>query len=262
MSFSSVRQRLRLLGVPVDLVTMSQLNEIIADAIRNNQKIVIAGQNLHSVYLYHRDIRMQQFYEKSHVIRIDGMPLIFWGKLLRYPMKSTNRITYMDWIYPLIRFIHSNGWQIFYLGGKPGVAEKAAQKLRQIFQGLNIETHHGYFPPQDSPSVLETINKFHPHVLMVGMGMPKQEHWVLDNLEYLNANAILTSGACFDLHAGVIPTPPRWMGRIGLEWLYRLLSEPRRLARRYLVEPWSLIPWAIRDTKERYLSKSKNYQHN
>ena len=71
--------------------------------------------------------------------------------------------------------------------------------------------------------------------------MPRQEHWILENLEYINTNAILTSGACIDYVAGAIPTPPRWMGRVGLEWLYRLLSEPKRLWNRYLLEPQFVV---------------------
>jgi N-acetylglucosaminyldiphosphoundecaprenol N-acetyl-beta-D-mannosaminyltransferase len=93
----------------------------------------------------------------------------------------------------------------------------------------------------DSPenkATIDAINTYKPHILMVGMGMPRQEHWIAKNLESIQTNTILTSGACIDYVAGAIPTPPRWMGRMGLEWLYRLFSEPKRLWRRYLIEPW------------------------
>jgi N-acetylglucosaminyldiphosphoundecaprenol N-acetyl-beta-D-mannosaminyltransferase len=136
---------------------------------------------------------------------------------------------------------------LFYLGVKPGVAERAAEILRNQYPGLQIRTRHGYFSSEENEAVVKSINAFKPHILMVGMGMPRQEHWVVDNLNEIHANAILTSGACFDYIAGAIPTPPRWMGRVGLEWLYRLISEPRRLAKRYLIEPWALLPLAIKD---------------
>jgi N-acetylglucosaminyldiphosphoundecaprenol N-acetyl-beta-D-mannosaminyltransferase len=71
--------------------------------------------------------------------------------------------------------------------------------------------------------------------------MPRQEHWILDNLEQIQTNTILTSGACIDYVAGAVPTPPRWMGKLGLEWLYRLFSEPGRLWKRYLLEPWFVV---------------------
>jgi N-acetylglucosaminyldiphosphoundecaprenol N-acetyl-beta-D-mannosaminyltransferase len=90
------------------------------------------------------------------------------------------------------------------------------------------------------------INAYAPHVLFVGMGMPRQEIWILDNQTSLNANAILPAGALMDYMAGEIPTPPRWLASLYLEWLYRLISEPARLWRRYLVEPWFVLGQVLR----------------
>jgi N-acetylglucosaminyldiphosphoundecaprenol N-acetyl-beta-D-mannosaminyltransferase len=95
--------------------------------------------------------------------------------------------------------------------------------------------------------VLAAIRSFRPHILMVGMGMPRQEHWILDNLDEIEVRVILTAGACMDYVAGAVPTPPRWMGRWGLEWLFRLGSDPTRLWRRYLIEPWFVFRLFIRD---------------
>lgn len=256
-------EQLTLLGVRINPLTIEELNEIVNQAIRSNERWIIANHNLHSIFLYHHDKKMQAFYEKAYVIHIDGMPLILWARLLGNQLRINQRVTYLDWIFPLMELAWKNSWRVFYLGGKPGVAEKSALTLCRRFHGLQIKVHHGYFDRyRQNTQILENINKYYPQILIVGMGMPIQEHWVLENSEHLNTNVILTAGACFDYIAGVIPTPPRWMGRLGLEWLYRLLSEPRRLARRYLVEPWSLVPWAIRDIRERYFSKSENYQRN
>ena len=81
--------------------------------------------------------------------------------------------------------------------------------------------------------------------------MPLQEHWILDNLNQIEANVILTAGACFDYIAGVVPSPPRWMGQIGLEWLSRLASEPRRLWKRYLLEPWYILALVFKELLHR-----------
>ncbi|MGC8799688.1 WecB/TagA/CpsF family glycosyltransferase [Chloroflexus sp.] len=239
--------RITLLGVVVDLFTIDRLNQCITTAIKHQERWIIAHHNLHSIYLYHRDQTMRQFYEQAHVIHIDGMSLVYWGRILGYKLNREHRVTYVDWIHPLMAMAAAEGWRIFYLGSKPGVAALAAERLRQQYPALQITTRDGYFQADDNTAVLAEIANFRPHVLMVGMGMPRQEHWILTNLDHLSANAILTSGACFDYIAGVIPTPPRWMGRTGLEWLYRLYSEPSRLARRYLLEPWALLPLMARD---------------
>lgn len=242
-----MRLYITLLGVAVDPLTIEALNECIAHIIARGERVVIAHHNLHSVYLYHRDSKMRAFYNKAQVIHIDGMPLAYWARVLGYPITGQHRVTYMDWVYPLMARAEADGWRVFYLGGKPGVAARAVERLRERYPRLVISTRHGYFSPAENDDVLKEIAAFQPHLLMVGMGMPRQEHWVLDNLERIQANVILTAGACFDYIAGVIPTPPRWMGRMGLEWLYRLLSEPRRLWRRYLIEPWALLPLFVKD---------------
>lgn len=245
--------RLTLLGVEVDPLTIEELNGKIAAAVASGERAIIAHHNLHSVYLYHRDGRMRDFYARAQVAHIDGMPLIWLGRLLGYPLYRTQRVTYVDWVHPLMREAHARGWRIFYLGSKPGVASQAAQILMAQFPGLEIHTRHGYFDMNgpENESVLAEIRHVHPDILMVGMGMPRQERWIVENLERIEACAILTSGACFDYIAGAIPTPPRWMGHIGLEWLFRLLTEPQRLWRRYLVEPCFLLPFAAKDIMHR-----------
>ncbi|GAB4483908.1 MAG: WecB/TagA/CpsF family glycosyltransferase [Anaerolineales bacterium] len=249
---------LTLLGVTVCPIDIESLNEYINQSIVRMERRIIANHNLHSVYLYHSDPKMSAFYKKAEITHIDGMPLVYWACMLGYSVTSQQRVTYVDWVQPLMAMAASNGWRVFYLGGKPGVALKAAERLRERYPGLNIATRHGYFGPEENDEVLEEIATFHPHVLMVGMGMPRQEHWILDNMERIQANAILTAGACFDYLAGVVPTPPRWMGRLGLEWLFRFLSEPRRLFFRYFIEPWFLLPYAISDLRKVWFGKRRN----
>lgn len=187
------------------------------------------------------------------------MALVFLGKLLGLPLRREQRVTYVDWIDPLMAEAAQRGWRVFYLGSQPGIAERGAKILQEKFSGLQIATAHGYFDAnpdsQENQAVLTAIKIYQPHVLMVGMSMPRQEHWVLDNLDSLCANVILPSGAAIDYIAGAVPTPPRWAGRLGLEWLFRLIAEPKRLGRRYLVEPWFVLRLLlIEGFKQRYLT--------
>jgi N-acetylglucosaminyldiphosphoundecaprenol N-acetyl-beta-D-mannosaminyltransferase len=232
--------RVSLLGTEFDALTLSELCTLISDSISLAQRKIIANHNLHSIYLFHHDPQMRNFYSAAYKIHIDGMPLIYLARLFGYPIQPKHRVTYLDLVRPLMAESVRQQWRLFYLGGKPGVAAAAAERLHLAFPDLQLKTHHGYFKKvgQENQDVLEMIRCFTPNVLMVGMGMPLQEHWILENIEHIEANVILTSGACFDYIAGVIPSAPRWVGRVGLEWLFRLISEPKRLWRRYLLEPW------------------------
>jgi N-acetylglucosaminyldiphosphoundecaprenol N-acetyl-beta-D-mannosaminyltransferase len=205
--------------------------------------------NLHSIYLFARDSQFRRFYAEARTVHIDGMSLVYIARLFGFPVRREHRVTYLDWIFPLMETSAQRGWRVFYLGGKPGVAEKASQRLKQRFPELHLDTHHGYFEKTTAENdlVVEKINSYRPNILMVGMGMPIEEHWVLNNSSRIHPCVIMVPGACFDYIAGAVAMPPRWMGRIGLEWLFRLASEPRRLWRRYLVEPWYILVLIVKE---------------
>jgi N-acetylglucosaminyldiphosphoundecaprenol N-acetyl-beta-D-mannosaminyltransferase len=129
---------------------------------------------------------------------------------------------------------------MFLLGARQGVAEAAAEQLQKRYPNLHIGgVHHGYFNKNlDHPSntqVVSEINSVSPAILLVGFGMPTQEQWLKENLEFLNVNVVLSCGAAFDYASGRLPRPPKFMRVLGLEWLGRLLIEPRRLGRRYAI---------------------------
>jgi N-acetylglucosaminyldiphosphoundecaprenol N-acetyl-beta-D-mannosaminyltransferase len=247
-----------MLGVRVHALRMLDLNGLVAKAVAQDKNWIIANHNLHSVFLFHRDEKMREYFAKADYTHIDGMYLILLGKLLGLPLKPEHRTGYVDWLHPLMREAAQKGWRVFYLGSKPGVAERSAEILRTQYPDLQIATAHGYFDINsdsvENQNTLATINAYQPHLLMVGMGMPRQERWVVENRKDISANAIVTCGALMDYVAGEIPTPPRWTGQFGVEWLYRLLSEPKRLWFRYLVEPWFLLKVFLPEYRDHLLS--------
>lgn len=137
------------------------------------------------------------------------------------------------------------------------MAEAARQRLAAAHPGCQIGVHHGYFDPDpasaENQAVLAAILDFGPDILLVGMGMPRQEAWILANRHAVPRGVMFSVGAAFDYEAGAQTAAPRWMGRLGLEWLFRLASQPRRLAFRYLVEPWFLLPAALEDLRAKRL---------
>lgn len=248
-SLPLVQQAASFLGVRIDLITPDELIRFIESTVRSESQAVIAHHNSHSLCLFHQNIpgskQFHDFYRHAQLTLADGMSTVALGRLHGQPISREHRIAYNDWLPVILRTAVRNHWRVLYLGSQPQVASIGEQKLRAQYQGLELVLHHGHFDTapggKENQEVLESIRTFQPHLLFVGMGMPRQECWIDQNIQSISANVILTSGATLDYIAGCKRMAPRWMGRIGLEWAFRLATEPTRLAHRYLVEPWGLL---------------------
>ncbi len=241
----AVSERLQtheLLGFKLHPGTISDYIVLIADAIKNQQQQTVYYHNLHSLYSYFTTKRLQECYDRKGItILADGMPLIWLLKLAGFNASREQRVTYVDFIWPMMEAARDNNWKVYHVGQEKSIQEKALQTIRERFPGLQIEGHDGYFDmtdnSEDSQRVVESINNFETDLLLVGFGAPKQEYWLDAHRQHINAATVFTCGACMEYVAGAVKTPPRWMGKAGLEWLYRLTENPRRFAFRYLVEP-------------------------
>jgi N-acetylglucosaminyldiphosphoundecaprenol N-acetyl-beta-D-mannosaminyltransferase len=227
-------------------VSQDELLHSINSAIVRGSHIVVTNHNLHSVYLWHTDPSVRRFYDSADIVHIDGMPLIFAGKLMRIHTRKDQRIAYIDWLPRLLQRCVECNWSIMFVASVPGVADSACQRFREKYPTLKMKCQHGFFDPDPNSkqckAVLDSIAEYAPDVLVIGMGMPRQELWVDQVREQLHVPVILSSaGATLDYFAGALPTPPRWSGTLGLEWLFRLVAEPRRLWRRYLLEPMVVL---------------------
>jgi N-acetylglucosaminyldiphosphoundecaprenol N-acetyl-beta-D-mannosaminyltransferase len=233
------------LGIRLHAMTKHDIVGVVAKAVDQRVRCIIGYHNLHSLYVYYHESKMREFYSSADYIHIDGLSLVLLGRLFGLPFKSEHRTGYLDLMPLLAEEARRSQWRIFYLGSRPGVAEKAARTLRGRYPGLLISTSDGHFDTDRSgnnnQSVLAEIRAYGPDILMVGMGMPRQENWIMENQKDVATHAIFCCGALMDYIAGEVSAPPRWLGPLGVEWLYRLLSEPTRLWRRYLVEPWFIL---------------------
>ena len=251
MDSPTMPRRVRLLGGEVDLVSPQEMLGFVDLMASAGGPAVIANHNAHSLFLLRRSPQLAAFFEDADLIQIDSTPLIAWGRLLGLPLTGALRSTYLDWRDDFWALANERRWRVFYLGGAPGVAETACRRLAERWPNVTLASRHGYFDPaptsRENRQALAGIEAFDPDILFVGMGMPLQESWVQQNRAALTRGVIFTVGAAFDYEAGAQATPPRWTGRLGVEWLARLAAQPRRLAFRYLVEPWSLIGPAIED---------------
>jgi N-acetylglucosaminyldiphosphoundecaprenol N-acetyl-beta-D-mannosaminyltransferase len=243
-------ERVWIMGAQMDLIRPEEMLYFTARKIAAGEKAIIANHNLHSLYLVRRNPELCDFYKISDMIEVDSIPILMWARLSRRGGRRFHRCTYLDWRDLFWSRASDRGWRVYYLGAAPGVAERAAERLRAEWPGLQLAVRDGYFDmaadSAESVAIRAEIEAFGADVVMVGMGMPRQEAWVVRNHDRIKPCAIFTVGAAFDYEAGVQKAAPRWMGRMGVEWLFRLVVDPMRLFRRYCIEPWSLIPAALR----------------
>jgi N-acetylglucosaminyldiphosphoundecaprenol N-acetyl-beta-D-mannosaminyltransferase len=242
-------RRVSVLGVEVDGVVLPQLLDHIADAVRVRDRLVIGHHNLHSARLVRDDSGMQRFFDRADTVLVDGMALVGAARAAGLPLERANRLTCVDWIPALLAVAQRRSWRVFLLASDAQGFEKGIAAVRECFPSLDVGGRDGWFSmgsPEDD-DVVAAIAAARPDVLLVGMGMPRQERWLADRLDALDVPVVATVGGWLDYVAGTRVTPPRWVASLGFEWLVRLVDEPRRLGHRYLVEPWPLVPTLARE---------------
>lgn len=232
-------RRLSLAGIRIDALEHSDLIQMMESAKSTNNKLLILNHNLHSLHLYCTDASFREAYSKASLVYIDGIPVVWCGQLAGLPVKRKHRITFLDSFNATLGEAERNGWRVFYLGSAADVLTEGIALLRARHQRLIIEGHHGFFAKngRENDQVIAQINGFGADLLFVGMGMPIQEVWLAEHLSKIQASAILTSGATLDYVTGHAYRPPAWVGPLGLYGVFRMFSQPRRLWRRYLLEP-------------------------
>ena len=242
----SPRQFLRhyLCGVPVDELSLEQLlDSFVALSEPGRATSLICYLNAHLHNLARSDKEFCHILRQATIVYPDGAGIV-WG--YRYHGRPLpGRMTGADFYIRLVRRLHERGRRIFFLGGKPGVAERSAATLQAAVPGFRLAgCHHGYFSRDESHQVIDLIREASPDILCVGLGAPRQEKWVRDHSEELSVPLIWTVGALLDFAAGDEWRCPKWMGERGLEWLFRLWIHPQRMAKRYLIGNPAYV-WAV-----------------
>jgi N-acetylglucosaminyldiphosphoundecaprenol N-acetyl-beta-D-mannosaminyltransferase len=231
------RERFGVLGVWIDAVDQRRAQEAIESWITDRQRSYVCVSNVHSVMEARRDESLRAVFNAAGLAVPDGMPLVWVGRLRG--RRDVRRVYGPDLTLQLCERAARRGFTCFFYGGSPGVAERLAEALSRRFPGLRVVGAEA--PPfrplttEEDEEAVRRINAASPDVVFVGLGCPKQERWMAEHRERLHAPVLLGVGAAFDFHTGLVPQAPRWMMGAGLEWLFRLSQEPRRLWRRYLI---------------------------
>lgn len=233
-------QKRTLLGFFAHPGTLDEYLALTKHSVEQTKATTVLYHNLHSLYSYFTDSTLRKHYQNTTVL-VDGMPVIWLMQLLGITVSRSHRITYVDFIMPLMELARDNDWTVFHVGQQSAIQQDALNIIRRDLPGIDIIGHDGYFDqsPQSSQSlaVIQQINAANSRIVLVGFGAPKQEAWIHAHRQQIEAGIVFSCGACMEYVAGAVKTPPRWMGRTGLEWSFRLVENPRRFAFRYLVEP-------------------------
>lgn len=248
--------RLPILGVPVHPATFESMLESIAGWIAQKDQdraYQICTVSPEFVMIAQDDPVFMQVLRSADLCVADGVGLLFAARYLGRPLPE--RVTGSDGVPRIAERAAREGWKLFLLGAKPGVAEKAAARLVEQYPGLNMAgTYAGSPAPEEEDEIIRRVNASGADILFVAYGAPRQDLWIARNRARLNVCVAMGVGGTFDFIAGIVPRAPLWMRQVALEWVYRLYQQPWRW-RRMLRLP--RFVWAVVWHRERALHEIK-----
>lgn len=238
---------INILGARVDAVDLDGAVERVAEFVKEGRPRQVITLNPEILYRAQKEPQLLSLINAADLVTADGIGVVWAAGMLG--ARLPERVTGIDLMLALVARAAREGWRVFLLGAAPGVAEEAARRLVQCYPGLRVAgAHHGYFPPEKEKELVEEIRAARAELLFVALGAPKQELFIARHKAELGAVVAMGVGGSFDVLAGKARRAPAWMRRLGLEWLGRLLMEPRRF-RRMLVLPrfaWLVLQESLR----------------
>ncbi|MFQ6133124.1 MAG: WecB/TagA/CpsF family glycosyltransferase [Armatimonadota bacterium] len=223
-------EKLRAWDVAVSPVTMDEAIEAIDGYIRSREPHQVVTAAASTVVRAHEDEELGTIMREAAMVAADGAGVVWMARMLDLPIDE--RVSGCDMVVRVCEMASEKGYSVYLLGGRPGVAQEAAEELRRRSPGLEVVgTEHGYFEPEEEGDIIAHIRRQRPDVLFVALGIPRQEKWIRAHLEEVGVPVCIGVGGSFDVISGRVRRAPEWMRRCGLEWLWRTAREPRRLPR-------------------------------
>lgn len=252
--------RSNILGIQVDRVGMAQTLARIEEFIHARKPRLVITPNVDHLIKARHDKEFKKIYAEADLNVPDGVPLLWAARFLGRPL--VERVNGTDLFEALCARAAERGHRVFLLGGPPGAAAQAAKILQQRNARLRVAGAYappmGFFNDYDENQRIERmIREAQPDILFVGLGAPKQEKWIHRHMHKINVPVSIGVGASFEYVAGASPRAPRWMQRTGLEWLHRVLSDPARYWKRYLVEDFKFFPLVVAQRLRESLQRRK-----
>ena len=244
-----MHNKVNILGIQVSSITLPTLLNEFKDTIRLNSKASVCITPVNSILAANKNAVVKNIYNNATYTLCDGVPVLWASKFLGTPIAE--RITGLDLLPSLLPFCSENNFSLFFLGASPGVGLSLKAKAEQLYPGIQISGV--YCPPfaekfeqAENDKMISLINEAKPDFVLVSLTAPKQDIWIAENLQKLDIKICIGIGGAFEVMAGLAKRAPKWMHGAGLEWLFRLIQEPKRMYRRYLIEAPLFIPLVLR----------------
>ena len=223
-------EKVEILGVNVNSLTMAEAVETVKNFIEKGERRLIATANAEMIMRATYDVELKTILNAADLVVPDGAGTVWAAGYLGHPMPE--RVAGYDLSQELMRLAPSKKYKLYFFGSAPGVADLAKAKAEKWYPGIDIVgTRNGFFSAEDEQSIIADIKAKRPDILLVALGVPKQEKWLYAHLDELNVPVSIGVGGSFDVMAGVMKRAPLWMQKAKLEWLYRGLKQPSRIGR-------------------------------
>ena len=224
-----MENRLNILGVGVDTYNMKDATDFLMSAMDNGGLTSVYTPNSEIILHAYKNPDYCEVLNRAGLVTPDGIGVVYASKILKHPLPE--RVSGFDLANELLKKCAPLGKTLYLFGGKPGVAERAAKKITELYPGINIVgISDGYFDAEKEAKIITDINEKNPDILFVCLGFPKQECWI-DAHSDINARVAMGIGGSLDVFAGEVKRAPKFFQKCGLEWFYRLLKQPSRFIR-------------------------------
>lgn len=250
--------KINFLDINISNITTQSFIETVIEYAKDRKKTFITYLNAHCVNKYFEDKEYAAIIDNADIVYADGMGIVYASRYLGSPLPE--RVNAGDFIVDFCKQCGKEDISLFFLGTKQKNIKRAKKKIKVLAPGVNVAgIRNGFFGKEETEKVINEINAASPDILIVGMGIPNQEKWVYEHFDKIQVPICWCVGALFDYYGGEFKRAPVLMRQLGFEWLFRLLLEPRRMWRRYLVGNFLFIKKVVNYKKKQHYIKS-NYE--
>lgn len=235
--------KISIMDVGLNNTNKAEAKRIIDERLEDggDEIFTIFTPNTEIIMFCNKDSELKRIINKGSLVLADGIGLIYASKIRRVPIKE--RVTGFDTSVEILKIAVEKGYKVFLLGGAPGIAGKASENISREYGDVVCGHQHGYFKGQhigypdheEEREIIKRINDLKPDIMFVGLGSPKQEKWIEYHRNKLDTNIIIGNGGTIDVLSGNVKRAPQFFQKLGLEWLYRLLADPKRIKRQILL---------------------------